>query len=281
MPQLMIEKTLMKAGKNEGLPFYEKYTLLKERLYIREYPIWAMNFSGGYIHGPQHISRVLENLDCLLGKNPVERNLLSAYELFLSMMSILYHDISILRQQHAHPNISKDFLEQEKNDYLFDPHDKDIIGLAVVSHHGQNVREFISRSFSQEETIGNYIVRPRMIATLVRLADELDEDHRLVYPITTERIQLADESQFFWQFCQRIISILPDQRSLEIDMTVKFESEDIGREVSLDGNARPFLWAFAEKLVHLNKERYLLSRFLPKELQYHCIKVNVRLLMDN
>src|SRR6266849_2410570 len=91
MPQLGIEKSLKEVGEKEGLPLYEKYTVLKNRLFTKEYSFWAMGFLGGNDHGPEHISRVLEKLNGLLGETPIDRGLINIYELFLAMMSILYH----------------------------------------------------------------------------------------------------------------------------------------------------------------------------------------------
>lgn len=276
MLQLGIEKCLKKAGERERLPFYEKYAVLKDRLFTREYSFWAMKFSGGNDHGPQHISRVLEKLDFLLGENPVERRFIGAYELFLTMMSILYHDVGILRERKEHPNIGGDFVEQEKNHYLFDLHDRDIIRAAVVSHGSQKDIDLECRGFSQTEAVGRHTVRPRMIAALVRLADELDEDYRRADPIVAEHIQLPDSSQFFWQFCQRITGIQPNQQSHEIYINVKLEVVDIGRTVSLEGKSRSFLAAFGDKIAKINRERVLLNKFLPKNLQYNYIKVSIR-----
>lgn len=276
MHLLRVEKSLKAAGEDEGISLFERYIVLKERLFTKEYSFSAMKFQGGNDHGPQHISRVLEKLDDLLGKDPVKHGLINAYELFLTMMSILYHDVGLLLERKEHSNFSGDFVEQEKNDYLFDLHDKDIIQAAVVGHSSQKDLEFECRSFSIQEPIGRYTVRPRVIASLVRLADELDEDYRRADPIVAGRLQLPEGSKFFWQFCQRISGIQPDQQKQEIRITVKFESMDIGRVVSLDGKTRSFLGAFAEKLAKINRERVLLNTFLPAELQYHSIMVSVR-----
>ncbi len=58
-------------------------------------------FPGGNDHGPGHILRVLTYLDQLLGSEPLRH--LDVYELFIAMMSILYHDVGILRGRANHP----------------------------------------------------------------------------------------------------------------------------------------------------------------------------------
>src|SRR5262245_58064966 len=103
--KLGIEKDLAGAGDS----FIQKYQLMKDRLLNVEYEHWAAGFAEGNNHGRGHITRVLENLDHLLGPKPLDR--VGPYELFLAMMSVLYHDIGLLQQRKGHEEISKQLLE--------------------------------------------------------------------------------------------------------------------------------------------------------------------------
>src|SRR5437667_5611853 len=93
MSQLGIEESL--RGAHQEL--YDRYAVLKNRLLSKEYPFAMMRFEGGNDHGPGHIQRVLEKLDQLLGADPLTPRLINTYELFLTMMSVLYHDVGMLR----------------------------------------------------------------------------------------------------------------------------------------------------------------------------------------
>ena len=178
MPALRIEKALKSAGGS----FIDKYRLMRERLLGTEYEHWAAGFPEGNNHGKGHITRVLENLDHLLGPKPLQH--LDPYELFLAMMSILYHDIGLLRQRKEHEEISKALLEGDTHDtYIINPIDKKIIAAAVVSHSSSKDIAQECRQFSAVEPIREYRARPAVVAALVRLADELDEDHRRADPI--------------------------------------------------------------------------------------------------
>jgi hypothetical protein len=121
------------ALEGAGGSFIDKYRLMKDRLLNVEYEHWAAGFAEGNNHGKGHITRVLEYLDHLLGPKPLEH--LNPYELFLAMMSILYHDIGLLRQRKDHADISKALLQGDTNDaYIINPIDKEIIAAAIVSH---------------------------------------------------------------------------------------------------------------------------------------------------
>lgn len=256
--------------------FLEKFRLMRDRLLNVEYEHWAAGFPEGNNHGPGHIGRVLEYLDYLVGPEPLKH--ITRYELFLAMMSILYHDIGILRQREGHGDISKSLLEGDTNDaYIINSIDKEIIGAAVVSHSSSKDIGLEFSRFSEEEIIGQNKARPRLIAALVRLADELDEDYRRADPVLQSRLNLPVESEFFWRFCQRVRGIRPDLKTKWIDFNVELEPQDTTHYGLVPGGkVRHFVAFFAEKLAKINQERIKVNSFLPSELKYNAIHVDVK-----
>jgi hypothetical protein len=274
--ELGIERSLKRAAKSTGQPLFEKYVVVKDRLFKQELGYWAAKFPGGNDHGPQHVQRVLEKFDWLIGGNPAKHSFLRPYELYLAMMSILYHDIGLLRGREGHADSSSLFVEAEHNDYLIDPRDRDIISAAVVSHSSSKDIATEASRFADEELIGDQSVRPRVIAALVRLADELDEDFRRADSTVQSKLDVPEASDFYWEFCQRIRGIRPDVKSRSINIDVKFEKEDVGRSVLVNGRRRPFLSAFADKLAKINGERKAVTPHLPDPLRYLQLKVSVK-----
>lgn len=274
---LKIEKALESSRDS----FAEKYQLMKHRLLNVEYEHWAAGFAYGNNHGRGHITRVLENLDRLIGDNPLQH--LTVYELFLAMMSILYHDIGLLRQRKGHADISKALLEGDSNDaYIINAIDKEIIAAAVVSHSSSKdiAKEF--GHFSPEEIIGSYKARPTVIGALVRLADELDEDNRRADPILQRHLELPEDSQFFWLFCRRIRGIRPNFEKKHIDVNLALEPEDTKTYGKLpDGSTRHFIAFVAEKLAKINSERVVVNHFLPQTLQYTGLHIDVKPLKNH
>lgn len=274
--RLRIERSLKRAGRQTGSPLYEKYQVLKERLFTQEYSHWATEFPGGNDHGPGHVERVLEKLDQLTDGCLRDGQLLRPYELFLTMMSILYHDIGLLRGRTGHADNSALLVGEEQNDYLVDSRDRDIISAAVMSHSStKDIAEETAR-FGDEEILGGQTVRPRVIAALVRLADELDEDYRRADPIVQKRLALQDGSRFYWEFCQRINGIQADYSSHDIQVSVAFLVEDAGRLVTVNGRQTSFISAFGEKLAKINRERAKVNQFLPENLRYHHVTATVK-----
>ena len=115
-----------------------------------------------------------------------------------------------------------------------------------------------------------------MIAALVRLADELDEDFRRADPDLQRRLNVPEESRFFWEFCQRINGIKPDLISHNINIDVRFEADDVGRNVVVNGQEMPFIVAFGDKLAKMNRERRTVNSFLPEAVRYRYLKLSVK-----
>jgi hypothetical protein len=274
---LGIEKFLERASNK----FVGKYRLMKDRLLNVEYEHWAAGFAYGNNHGRGHITRVLENLDHLLGPKPLAN--ISSYELFLAMMAVLYHDIGILRKREKHEEISKILLEGDDQDaYIINKFDKEIIAAAVVSHSSSKDIEQECRRFSTEEIVGGQKARPRVVAALVRLADELDEDHRRADAILQLRLDVPAESAFFWYFCQRIPGVRPNLGAKRIDIGFVPDPQDTNRYGPVPGGKiRHFVMFCAEKFEKINQERVKMNRFLPEELRYAGLHVDVRPLTNH
>jgi hypothetical protein len=271
-----LEQSLKQAEEEVGKPLCARYQVLKQRLFTQEYAHWATAFPGGNDHGPGHIERVLEKFGQLIDGNRARHAPLRPYELFLAMLSILYHDIGMLRGRAGHADTSALLIGDERNDYLIDVRDRDVISAAVVSHSSSKDIAEETVGFADEELIGGQSVRPRVIAALVRLADELDEDFRRADPDLQRRLNVPEESRFFWEFNQRINGIKPDLISHNINIDIKFAADDVGRNVVVNGQVMPFIVAFGDKLAKMNRERKTVNSFLPEALRYRYLKLSVK-----
>jgi hypothetical protein len=253
-----------------------KYAALKAQLRHEVYPFWD---EGENDCGSGHIERVLEKLDQLVGDGAVRDGHIGIYELYLSMMSVLCHDIAILgsREQHAkeaantpRTQISATFLNDDRH-----PHDRNVIRVARVSHSTPHDIESKCKGFTQQMTIGQHLVRPRLVAALVCLADELDQDYRRASELAGTRRSLPEGSLFFWRFRQRISGIRAEPFAHRIVMDVHFAPDDVGHLANVNGVERVFLFAFAEELARINNERLKINKFLPAALNYSHLVVNV------
>jgi hypothetical protein len=255
--------------------FFAKYSVLRDRFFDHEYSFTAAKFPGGNDHGPGHIRRVIEHLGQLVGADPIGTAVVNIYELYLAMMSVLYHDVGLLRGREGHAAYSGLLLGDDPNYYIFPDWDLKIIQAAVETHSSSTDIEERCAAFPNIFQVGPYSVRARVIAALVRLADELDEDSRRADKDLMEKANIPAESRFYWEFCQHISGIVADPSNLEIRVDAAFAPEDRLRLGSTGEDVGSFLLRFAEKLAKINHERIYVSTFLPERLRYKRLVVTV------
>lgn len=277
-PKNRIEKALAAHERaNPAENYFERYAVLKQRLLTNEYTQVASGFPGGNDHGPGHITRVLEYLDILLGEDQLRQ--LDPYELFIAMMAVLYHDVGILAGRDEHARKSGAILLLESNEYVFDAYDKELIHVAVVSHSSSvDIEQQCSR-YEHEEHVRGRRFRMRVVASLVRLADELDEDARRADQSLARKLPLPEHSEFYWRFNQRVTGIKPDAATGEIRISMSFKAEDLA--TFYPESDRSFVERAAGKLVKLNAEVAKCSRHLPDGLKYSGIRLTLRPFPDH
>jgi hypothetical protein len=239
-----------------------KYRIIKDQLLGNLQTRWASRWPEGNDHGPGHVERVLDYLAQLVGADPIGRKRLTAFELFLAATAVVAHDIGVIDGRKGHPARSAELLAElaATNTFLFDAHSLEVLGAAVVSHGSDRSIEEGCEGLSEVETFVGHDVRPRLIAALVRLADELDEDRRRGLEWVQKAAKIPETSEPYWEFCQRVQGIRLDASDIVFD--VCFEPKDAGRIVTTKDGTESFLRFFARKVAKINREREGMKPYL-------------------
>lgn len=239
-----------------------KYRTIKQQLTTNVQTRWCGKWPEGNDHGPGHIERVLANLAALLSGDSVERGFVGIYEVFLAATAVVAHDIGIIDGRKCHAERSAELLDllASKNIFLFDSYSRAILDVAIRCHSSSADIELTCQHLAEVETLHGHRVRPRFVAAIVRLADELDEDHRRAEAWVQPFLPLPPASSPYWEFCQRIAGVAINRN--DIVFTVAFEPEDVLRFVAIEGSDERFIRFFAKKLGKINRERELTKRHL-------------------
>lgn len=272
MVLLGIEKVLQEHQNGGGQNFYEKYSVLKARLLEHEYTQTSAEFEGGNDHGPQHIRRVLNKLEDILGEEPLKH--LNVFELWLAMMAVLYHDVGLLQARENHPQIGADLLLGDRNTIIMDRVQRDVIRTAICSHGSKVDINEACRRYPKPHRIGDFPVDVRYVCALVRLADELDEDYRRGDEDLFHKRRIAErypQSVPFWYFNQRITGIHiipPNANRREVQFHTEFLPSDLEYHVDAAGGARdPFVLFALKKFLKIARECALCGKFFPDALK--------------
>lgn len=200
--------------KSDYAEFYHIYFATKCILQKNYYP-FIKDVNPFYTdHGINHINRILHKLFRLLkphlvldeGTTPYTRKhinedktskKLNAYELYLLMCSVLWHDVGNLYGRIKHENNIHHFFDKAKN-FLHDKNSSEWIEKICEAHSGSNA--IISKIDRESKNEKEFTFYPRFLAALLRFSDELDEDKQRI----GERVidLLPEGKQAFWFFCK-------------------------------------------------------------------------------
>lgn len=271
---LNIERILKQRSRQKGKHLFERYSYLKRELLENEYLFTLHAFRGGTDHGPEHIQRVLEYLDKLVGKY---REHLSDMELYFVLCSTLLHDQGLLHGREEHARISERLLKLPEYRSYFNDFEMRFLGRIVAVHSSGEKLEEAFRAYDDKEDAGGDTIRLRYIAALLRLADELDEDHRRAKSRIFNKILLPQDSIIFWLMNLSIQSVNPVPSRHEIKITVEYSRNELRDLYVFQGEKRVnTLAGIFRKVQKLNDERRYCARFLEDGLRYKKICLRLR-----
>ena len=261
----------------DGHDYVAKYRTIRDyiRLYIhpeikaivKEYlPDSLLND-----HGERHIAKVIDRATDLLKDNSVE---LSPYETFFLLLSIQIHDAGhIINGRKEHEKNARKIISKFDNTLISTPERKYISAIACA-HSGKN------------NPIGNlhgedivYIfstnVRIKLIASILRLADELADDFTRTSVFLREKELIMEESQIFHEFSACLDSCKALTKSKEIKMIFYLESKHISNPLKKNGVDIFLIDEIYERTLKTFTECLYCNRFLPESARINMVSVEI------
>jgi hypothetical protein len=185
--------------------------------------IWERPLHRYYTdHSVNHSERIIEKLNDLTGDS---RNLctLSMTEVYILLAAVYLHDIGMQDERFRngdleqirdrHHELTRDLIRNnsfKQSDSTIPlglegvpPDIVDVIALVAEAHR----RTDLSQSKYEEFPYGSEIIRPRLLAALLRCADELDIDHRRVHMGLLCLMDIPIDSCFCWYLCYYVSGV--------------------------------------------------------------------------
>jgi len=193
------------------------------------------------------------------------------------MLAIVAHDIGIIKGREGHADSSARLLATIAlgNQLLFEEHETRILQAVIRCHSSSVNLESECSRFAEREVFAGHSVRPKFVAALVRLSDELDEDRRRAKAWVQDLANVPEASRPYWEFCQRIQGIDLGQPDGHITFHAVFRRSDAENIVHDNNRTISFLRFFANKMAKINRERQLTGRYL-EGLARHELMVSVK-----
>ena len=180
-------------------------------------------------HGVQHISDVIKSAQRLLQDATGQ---ISAYELFILLVAINYHDIGNMFGRFEHEEKISEVLDKFFTAASFDQLDR-ALAIQVASKHGgaTNGNKDKLSELERSTTWKNVPVRPQLLAALLKLADELSEHNRRGdQTALSAGILKGHESEIHHVFACSVNNLMPDFKSGSVDYRFFLTLDTLKRE---------------------------------------------------
>lgn len=220
--------------------YFQRYRIIKDYLADVVYPNIHAGTSaedGGIYtdHSINHFNSVITYLGKLvdIDKNNIDKELeISPYEVYVALVAILLHDAGNIFGRQGHEKKTSQILKEIGPVACPDNFEGKRIAKIATAHGGKfkkrdgNFTKDTISQLAETDSLGGISYRPKLIAALVRFADEICEDRSRAVKYLLDRSALPKFSEIFHQYAASISSVDVDFLSKRILIKYEIEEED-------------------------------------------------------
>lgn len=220
-------------------------------------------------HGERHVKKVIEKASELLSNN---FDILSPYETFFLLLAIQIHDAGhIINGRTEHAKNAQLILHEFGKENLTRV-EKTYISQIAKAHSGINDPIGL---LNEDQIVSNESVNLKLIASIVRLADELADDSTRASAFLLDMGLIGDSSLIFHQFSQCLDSCISD--SNQIRMFFYLEEEHLRNTYKLGDKDIFLLNEIYNRSLKTFTESVYCNRFLPEKIRIKSVNVWIKI----
>lgn len=235
-------------------------------------------------HGVEHIKMVIDRASWLFNELNVSMEntdgflFISPYEVFILLMAIQLHDAGhLIASRRDHADKGKELLSKFDSGKLLSTAERKHIGDIAKAHGGKD--DPIGK-LQNEENLSHQRIRPRLLASILRLADEIAEDKTRASNFLLEIEKIAKTSEIFHRYSATLESIVISGGELKLDFYV--QDELLLKTYPMKSKSglvqRYLLDEIYTRTFKTFTEALYCSRFLPEQGRINTVKVSVHIL---
>ena len=201
----------------EAQELWEFYAVARTHLKRHYYP-WVQATCPYFTdHGSAHI-RSVGNTVALLLQEPSET--LDPFELFILLMSVLWHDVGMVLGRTNHAEKAFQVEEKLRSIIFFHPKVGHLVESIVKAHTGTDTLGSLPHEDNCMGLSMQHVVKTRALAALLRFADEISETCARVEPGLLPRV--PKKNLIFWHYALSVVSSMPElkRRRVVIEVVV-------------------------------------------------------------
>lgn len=208
-------------------------------------------------HGEQHVDQVIQRATDILNDSNCG---LSPYEGYILLAAILFHDVGNIFGRKDHAEKGQEIMNALGRVAGTDAVEKRLIIKIAVAHQGSfgGSKDTISRL--QDEDILGKRVRERLLAAILRFADELADDCSRASRYMFEADRIPESSVIFHAYSASLNSVRVEQG--EIRLRFHLDEEQAIRKYLKNGQPTFLLDEINGRVLKMHRERMYCMRFM-------------------
>lgn len=239
-------------------------------------------------HNSEHFDEVVHYAGALLGvKNGDEKINLSPYELYILLVAIRIHDAGNIHGRDKHELKCFTVLKNCGAASGEDDTEKKTIANIAQAHGGQT-------STGDKDTIGSLpttlplgkeFIRPRLIASIVRFADEICESRGRAANYLLKHGEVPKHNEVFHKYAESIRGSVVEHNSNSHAMAYAISLSDTGTKwgcaIEGDKTETYLIDEILERLAKMDRERRYCNRFSREAYTIDSIKAKIDIVDDD
>ncbi len=279
--------------RSDGFPFdheshcyYERYHALSQKLHAefhRHVAAGNQSVDGGLLtdHGSDHINTVIHRASKLL-KNSVDGLELTPYEIYLLLAGIHFHDLANIIGRDKHEKRISEMMDHVSS-HLGDRIEKDCIRRIATVHGGKINGDKDTISYLHpKEPLNGCIVRPQMLAAILRLADELADDQHRASRILLALGVVPLGSEVYHKYAEALKSVMIRAEENSVDLHFWADCDDFTKTFGkIDSKTRNINQVYLlDEIFDRTLKTYLeciyCNRYMRPMVDIHSINVRIQ-----
>ena len=231
------------------------------------------------IHGNRHIRDVVESLNKIgqsIEDNP-RATPLSALESYILLCAAHLHDAGNIGGRSRHPERSGEIIKEHR-DLFYDTETRHNI-YDVARVHGGESRRFGRDTFREINSDNFRFPRLRLLAAILRIADELSENSERVPSQLVARLEASPKSNLAYRYAQCFRSFELQNDTLDVQLRVQPDQHEFVAEV--DGERRRFFDHLEYKIDVIEKEARYCAQYGRPDFDIKRIRFTVEFFVDS
>jgi len=209
-------------GDNDAIEFFRLHGATKTYLSRAYYPWIQAKCSYFTEHGEPHINAVIQAASHMLEAylRPNSALGLSTLDIYLILTSILWHDVGNVTGREGHADKVTELSNEIRTLAFPNLVVSRMVSSIVKAHGGRNGLTIPRTDQAVATHHANYNVFPKALAAIVRLSDEVSENHNRVDPAMLPHIPA--ENRIFWEYanCIPYAAVDPSRERIVVEVAL-------------------------------------------------------------